>query len=316
MIVTVTPNPSLDRGVLVDRLDRGEVHRASGVRVDPGGKGVNVARALAAADHTTLAVLPTGGVEGNNLAELLAPEAVSVVEVPVEAATRSNITVVEADGTTTKINEPGNALSTDELDTLRARLGEVATRARWVVASGSLPDGCPDDYYADLVRTARAAGARVAVDSSGPALAHACDAGPDLLAPNHEELAELAGHRPVGLADVVDTARSVRAHGPGSVLVTLGEDGVLLVEKDSAWLGTSSARSVRSTVGAGDAALAGYLLAGADGPEALRSAVAYGTAAVELPGSRMPAPKDLRIEQVRVTEVDESDRLDHAVVTE
>ncbi|GAB3543392.1 1-phosphofructokinase [Actinopolyspora lacussalsi] len=310
MIVTVTPNPSLDRSVLLDRLDRGEVHRAGGVHVDPGGKGVNVARVLTAADHSAVAVLPTGGVEGNSLAELLAPEAVSVVEVPVEAATRSNLTLVEADGTTTKINEPGNALTTGELEALRTRLGEVATRARWVVASGSLPHGCPDDYYAGLVRTARGAGAKVAVDSSGAALAEACAAGPDLLAPNLAELTELAGHRPADLAEVAATARAVRSEGTGSVLVTLGEHGALLVEDESAWFGTSNARRVRSTVGAGDAALAGYLLAGGDGPEALRSAVAYGSAAVELPGSRMPTPKELRIEQVRITEVDESGRLD------
>ncbi|ASU78305.1 1-phosphofructokinase [Actinopolyspora erythraea] len=309
MIVTITPNPSLDRSVLLDRLDRGEVHRAGGVRVEPGGKGVNVARALTAADHSAVAVLPTGGVQGSSLAELLAPEAVSVVEVPVEAATRSNLTLLESDGTTTKINESGEALSVGELEALRSRLGELAARARWVVASGSLPHGCPDDYYAGLVWTARAAGAKVAVDSSGPALVEACAAGPELLAPNLAELTELAGHRPEGTAELVATARSVRADATGSVLVTLGEHGALLVEGDSAWLGTSGARAVRSTVGAGDAALAGYLLAGANGPEALRSAVAYGTAAVELPGSRMPAPKDLRPERVRITEVDDSDRL-------
>ncbi len=306
MIVTVTPNPSLDRTVLVDDLVRGSVHRTKQVRLDPGGKGVNVARTLAAAEHPTVAVLPTAGADGHCLAELLAPEGVAVVEIPVEAATRSNITLVEADGTTTKLNEPGNPLTEPELTSLRDRTAESAEGAAWVVASGSLPPGCPEDFYARLVASLRQTGARVAVDTSGPPLARACEARPDLLTPNLAELAELSGRRLTTLGDVVEVARDIRYAGVGSVLVSLGADGALLVEEGRAWHATSSTETVRSTVGAGDALLAGFLLTGAHGADGLRYAVAHGAAAVELPGSKMPAPSDLRLDSVHVTAVDET----------
>ncbi|RCW40486.1 1-phosphofructokinase [Halopolyspora algeriensis] len=306
MIVTVTPNPSLDRTVLIGELRRGAVHRAEEVRLDPGGKGVNVARTLVAADRPTTCVLPTGGTEGTCLAELLAPEAVPVVEVPVGTATRSNVTLVESDGTTTKLNEPGNALSGAEIAALEERTAELATRADWVVACGSLPAGCPEDLYGRLVRAACAAGARVAVDTSGPPLREACRARADLVTPNLAELSELA-ERPLDrLGDVVDVAGSVQREGVSTVLVSLGADGALLVEGDSAWHATGATALVRSTVGAGDALLAGFLIAGARGPAALRHAVAYGSAAVQLPGSRMPTPDDLNFEPVRVVDVDES----------
>ncbi|SDQ13572.1 1-phosphofructokinase [Actinopolyspora saharensis] len=310
MIVTVTPNPSLDRSVALGRLERGAVHRSERSLLEPGGKGVNVARALAAADHGAVALLPTGGAEGSRLAELLAPESVSVVEVPIEGTTRTNLTLLEPDGTTTKINEPGSALNRGELEGLRSRLGELAARADWVVACGSLPAGCPEDLHAALVRTSRSAGTRVAVDASGGPLAEARWARPDLIAPNLSELAELVGRELSDLAEVVSAAREVRRDDVGAVLVTLGERGAVLVEARGCWHANSRARWVRSTVGAGDAALAGFLLAGADGPEALRHAVAYGTAGVELSGSRMPSPGDLRLESVRVTEVDETRHLD------
>lgn len=306
MIVTVTPNPSLDRTVLVDELVRGAVHRSGDVRLDPGGKGVNVARTLAAADHPTVAVLPTGGAEGTALAELLEPENVSVVEIPVATATRSNLTVVETDGTTTKFNEAGNALSEFEVTELRRRAAESAAEASWVVASGSLPAGCPDDFYRHLAGVVHEAGARIAVDTSGAPLTHACRARPDLVTPNLDELAELSGRNLSTLGDVARVAREVQLDGVAAVLVSLGGDGALLVEGEGAWHATSSVNTVRSTVGAGDALLAGFLIEGGRGPEALRRAVAHGAAAVELPGSRMPAPHDVRIEAVRVAAFPES----------
>lgn len=306
MIVTVTPNPSLDRTVQVTGLVPGAVHRATGVRVEPGGKGVNVARALAAAERPTLALLPAGGSEGARLVELLDPEGVPVVEVPIAAPTRSNVAVVEADGTTSKFNEPGPLLTAEEVATLEARAVELSARAEWLVTCGSLPAGCPVDLHARLVRSARREGARVAVDASGAALLEACRAGPDLVKPNLTELSELAGRPLRQLGDVLDVAHAVRGTGVRAVLVSLGPHGALLARDDGAWHATSPVSSVRSTVGAGDAMVAGYLSAGADGPRALRAAVAYGAAAVGLAGSRMPQPKDVRTSAVCVNDVDET----------
>lgn len=304
MIVTVTPNPSLDRTVQIDRLTAGDVHRARRVHLDPGGKGVNVARALAAAGVPTLALLPSGGPEGARIAELLAPEAVPVVEVPVTAPTRSNLAVVEADGTTSKFNEPGPELTATELAALESAVADRAGRARWLVTSGSLPGGCPDDLHARVVGAARAAGARAAVDTSGIPLELACRAAPDLVKPNLAELAGLAGEPLRDLGDVLDVAHRVRAEGVGAVLVSLGKLGAVLVDGIGSWYATGVATEVRSTVGAGDAMLAGFLRASETGEAALRSAVAYGTAAVGLAGSRMPGPDDVHPRRVRVDAVD------------
>ncbi|WP_037815216.1 MULTISPECIES: 1-phosphofructokinase [unclassified Amycolatopsis] len=304
MIVTVTPNPSLDRTAQLGELRRGEVLRASRVRLDPGGKGVNVSRALAAAGSPTVALLPAGGPVGERLADLLAPEGVPVVAVPISGTTRSNITLVEADGTTTKINEPGPELSPAELAVLRQRTVELAARAEWVVCCGSVPAGVPDDFYAQLGELARDAGAKVAVDSSGAPLAAALAARPDLIKPNLDELAELAGRSLPQLGDVVQVCRGLVAEGVGAVLVSLGARGAVLVEGAETWHALGPLVAVRSTVGAGDAALAGFLHAGGTGPQALRAAVAYGTAAVAQEGSRMPAPQDVHPDQVRLLAAD------------
>lgn len=305
MIATVTPNPSLDRTVAVPTLHRGEVHRAR-ARLDPGGKGVNVARVLAVAGRPTTALLPCGGPEGARLGDLLRQERVPVAEVAVHGATRSNLTVVEADGTTTKLNESGAALTTGETRELVERAARLAEGSDWLATCGSLPTDGPDHLHADLVEAGRRAGARTAVDTSGSALARAVEARPDLVKPNHDELAELAGRPLPTLGAVLDVVHGLRGLGVGAVLVSLGADGALLVQDDGAWHAHGPAPAVLSTVGAGDALLAGFLGAGGSGPEALRSAVAHGIAAVGLPGSRMPAPDDLHTETVHVTTVDDT----------
>lgn len=300
MIVTVTPNPSLDRTIEVDHLERGAVIRALSVRVDPGGKGVNVSRALAQHGRPTVAVLPSGGAEGAQLAALLAPQLVPTVPVPVAGATRSNVTLVEPDGTTTKVNEPGAALSPAEVEALEARVEELAARASWVVGCGSLPRGVEPTFYAQLVDRARRAGARSAIDTSGPALAAVVEASPDLLKPNHEELAELLGRPLDTLGDVAGAAGELVTRGVGAVLVSLGAAGALLVDADGALHARGPAVTVRSTVGAGDSTLAGFLAAGGAGATALRVAVAFGTAAVTLPGSALPGPDDIRPDLVHL----------------
>ena len=305
MIVTLTPNPSLDRTVSIMDLQRGEVHRATSSRLDPGGKGVNISRALTAHRAPTLAVLPAGGPQGNLLAELLAEAGIEVAIVPIGGSIRANIALVEPDGTTTKINEPGPLLSGSEHDALLA--GAVATLAdqpSWLVGSGSLPPGVDEDLYAKLVRRCRDAGVNVAVDASGAALRHAVAAGPDLIKPNLEELEELVDRSLTTLREVLDAAADLVAHGVATVVVSLGGDGALLVSESVVAHAVAPVSSPLSTVGAGDALLAGYLYATGNGSgavEALCTGVAWGAAAVSLPGSRMPTPADVAGVQVSVT---------------
>lgn len=143
MIVTLTPNPSLDRTVSVARLAPGAVHRVGTSTVEPAGKGVNVARALALHEVKARAVLPVGGAEGAQLLGLLGD--LDAVTVTVAGATRSNISIVTPEGTTTKLNEPGPPISAAEVGALVAAALEVAAGAEWLVCSGSLPPGAPED---------------------------------------------------------------------------------------------------------------------------------------------------------------------------
>ncbi|BBC98563.1 1-phosphofructokinase [Streptomyces griseofuscus] len=301
MIVTVTPNPSLDRTYEVPSLDRGEVVRATGERMDPGGKGVNVSRAVAAAGRRTVAVLPLGGAPGALVAELLAAQGIEVAPVQVAGTTRSNIALAEADGVLTKINAPGPELGPEERELLLRTVRRQAHGADWIACCGSLPRGLAPSWYADLVARAHAAGVRIALDTSGPALLAALREGPDVVKPNAEELAEAVGRPLATVGDALKAAEDLRSLGAGAVLASLGADGQLLVTGASAWYGGAPVAAVRSNVGAGDASLAGFLIAGGAGPEALASAVAHGAAAVQLPGSVMPTPADLSPAAVTVT---------------
>ncbi|MFF9039582.1 1-phosphofructokinase [Streptomyces sp. NPDC014892] len=308
MILTVTPNPSLDRTYEVPSLDRGEVIRATGERMDPGGKGVNVSRAVAAAGRRTVAVLPLGGAPGALVADLLDAQGIEVARVAVAGATRSNIALAEADGVLTKINAPGPELSAAERELLLETVRAQSADASWIACCGSLPRGLAPSWYAELVARAHAAGARIALDTSGPALLAALRERPDVVKPNAEELAEAVGRPLTTVGDAVKAAEELREMGAAAVLASLGADGQLLVNASGAWFGTARVDTVRSNVGAGDSSLAGFLIAGGHGPEALASAVAHGAAAVQLPGSVMPTPADLDPAAVTVTSEVPTDR--------
>lgn len=310
MIVTLTANPSLDRTVTLDgTLLRGRVQRAVTTASEPAGKGVNVARVVLSAGRTAVAVLP--GAHDDPLVIGLRELSIPHRAVEVDGRLRVNLTIAEPDGTTTKVNEPGLPLSTEQLAALTTALEREAAGARWVVLSGSLPPGVPTSWYAELVGRLRASGAAVAVDTSGAPLLATLAAGvphlPQLIKPNGEELAELAGTVGVDLEADVDAAAAAAAalvdRGVAAVLATLGAAGAVLATADGVWVARPPVIRRVSAVGAGDSALAGYLLAdlaGADPADRLRAAVAHGAAAAALPGSTLPTPADVRPDDVRV----------------
>ncbi len=288
MIVTVTPNPSIDRTVTVEQLEIGEINRALSNRVDPGGKGVNVSRALRANGADTLAILPLGGPDGRLLAALLDDAGVPHREIDLADTTRTNVAIVDPRGVTTKVNEPGPTLDVDELHSLRRAILSSTQETDWLALCGSLPPGAPATWFADIIA---AHPGRVAVDASGVGFPEAVAAGPDLIKPNREELEELVGIRLPLLADVLDAARSVVSSGVGMVVVSLGSDGALATTAEGHWFATAAVTTPLSTVGAGDSLLAGLLHAlqsGATPEKAIASAVAWGSAAVSLPGSQVP----------------------------
>lgn len=304
MIVTVTPNPALDRTLEVPDLPRGEVVRATATRTDPGGKGLNVARALVATGHPSRVVVPVGGTSGRRLLDAAHDAGLDTVAVDIAAEVRTNLSLVEPDGRVTKINEPGPHLTAAEVAALRAATLQAVEGATWLASCGSLPPGVPTDAHAQLVADGHAAGVRVAVDASGAALVAALAAGPDLIKPNVHELAELVGHPVRTVGEVADAAAKIVARGVDTVVVSLGADGAVLVDGDSRWHATNPAIVVRSAVGAGDALVAGLLAAGGRGPTALRSGVAYGAGAAALPGTQFPTSAQLRLDEVQVHDLD------------
>ncbi|MFE5671042.1 1-phosphofructokinase family hexose kinase [Agromyces sp. NPDC056523] len=300
MIVTLTVNPSLDRTVELEHaLERGEVQRMARNVEEPGGKGVNVTRALVAAGAASIAVLP--GRADDPLVIALASAGVPVATVPIAARLRSNVTITEPDGVTTKLNELGPELTEAEQRALIAAVVAQAADASWLVLAGSLPPSLTPDFYVRVVREARAAGvaARIAVDTSGGPLAALVDSGEpvDLIKPNGEELAELAGEPDADALEsdperVAEVAATLVPRGIRSALVTLGSKGAVLVGEGRGWFAPAPRIVPRSTVGAGDSSLAGFLLAVTEGaaPErALAQAVAHGAAAASLPGSAVPS---------------------------
>jgi len=300
MIITLTPNPSLDRTIeLASPLARGEVQRALAAHQEPGGKGVNICRALEASGVKSLAVLP--GDPQDPVLVALRAQGIPHLGLPIGATLRSNVAITEPDGTTTKVNEPGPELTQAHRAALIELVIEAADGARWLVLAGSLPPGLPVDFYADITVELRrrygTAAPKVAIDSSGAPLAAALAALPDLLKPNAEELAELTGRSDADSLEgnpllAAEAARTLVTAGVGAVLATLGSKGALLVTAEGSWFAESPPIVARSTVGAGDSALAGYLLrhlTGASAPECLRQATAHGAAAASMPGSTVPA---------------------------
>jgi 1-phosphofructokinase len=206
-------------------------------------------------------------------------------QVPISGEVRSNVSLVEPDGVVTKVNEPGPELGPAELQALVDAVVQNLQTAEWLACCGSLPPGAPVDIYAQLTRRAHEAGARVAVDTSGQPLAAALNARPDLVKPNADELAELVGTPLHTYGDVVDAADEVRRRGAGAVLASLGADGAILVDEVGATHSWCSVATVVSTVGAGDATLAGFLAGGADRATRIRTALQWGAAAVQHEGT-------------------------------
>ena len=312
MIVTVTLNPSLDRTIEVDVFERGAILRIAEPVLEAGGKGVNVTRALAANGVGSIAVLPVGGSEGAELARLMDAAAVAARYVPVAGRTRSNITVCEADGTVTKLNEPGTKLSSSELMAITAATSSAVSAGDWVVISGSVPPEFSSEQLLALTESLNGRDVNIAIDTSGDALVASLAARPRLIKPNRAELAEVAGKSLDSISEVIDAAKGVRDRGVEIVLVSLGADGAVLVGPAGVIVGESRVAHPRSTVGAGDCFLAGFLskfsVDETDVDAALLEALAWGAAAASLPGTSVPGPGDIDYSNVQLVWQPDLDR--------
>lgn len=297
MILTVTPNPALDLTWRVDRLVEGGTHRADAGAARAGGKGLNVARVAHAEGADVLAITTSGGRVGEEFAAELHASGLPHALVPVAGDTRRSIAVVdETLGDTTIINERGVNPADTEWAALLAEVVERLPSAGVLVVSGSVPPGAPDSLIPMLIAVGKDAGVPVVVDTSGPALLRAADAGAAVLKPNAAELVEATG-----IADPVEGARSLIARGTELVLLSLGADGMLAVTASDLVLARLDEPLAGNPTGAGDAGVAACAVlyaAGVRDPEQiLRRATAWSAAAVLMPLAGDISPRWTELEQ-------------------
>ncbi|MFE7583833.1 1-phosphofructokinase family hexose kinase [Streptomyces gardneri] len=303
MILTVTLNTALDLTYRVPALTPHATHRVTQVIERPGGKGLNVARVLAALGHETVATGFAGGATGAMLRDLLATTPVRDELVTTAGPTRRTVAVVDTTtGDTTQLNEPGPAITPAEWAGFRTRFTELLDGARAVALCGSLPPGIHVGAYAELIRLARAAAVPVLLDTSGEPLRRGIAARPDLVKPNADELAQLTGSREPHRA-----TRDARRRGAHAVISSLGPEGLLAATPEGLWRAAPPAPVKGNPTGAGDSAVAG-LLSGlvdeAPWPERLTRAVALSAATVLSPvaGEYDPSAYEDLLPRVKVTE--------------
>jgi 6-phosphofructokinase 2 len=305
-ILTLTPNPALDVATAIDRVVPDHKLRCGPALMHPGGGGINVARVAHRLGGDVLALYPAGGVNGQALRGLLETEGVPQRCVDIAGDTRESFAVHETGtGHDYRFVLPGPTLQPAEwqacLDAFDAIIATPPT-PRYVVLSGSLPQGVPTDAYARVARAAQARGGRVVLDSSGPALAAALQAGVYLVKPSLRELQGLSGHELPGRAEQLAACRQLIATGQAQlVALSLGADGAMLVSADQAWHAPGLRVPVASAIGAGDSLVGGMVWAldqqlgdeALDLVAALRTGLAASAAALRSPGTALADPADV-----------------------
>jgi 6-phosphofructokinase 2 len=309
-IVTLTINPAVDIFVNVAHVVPTSKLRCSAPKRDPGGGGINVARVAHRLGADVAAVYPVGGAIGQLLLRLLGREGIESIVTPSHVETRENFTAYEEEtGQQYRFVLPGSTLHPAEWKAVLDKLATLRDRPRFVVASGSVPPGVPEDIYAKVARLAHDLGARMVVDTTGPALCAALREGVALMKPNLHELSEFIGAPLDTDATRLDACRKLIDEGNVEmVALTLGEDGAMLVTKERALRAKPMHIEVTSAVGAGDSFLGGLVASLAkedDLAQAFRVAVAAASAAVMSPGTELSRESDVvrLIPQVEIEEV-------------
>jgi 6-phosphofructokinase 2 len=297
-IVTLTPNPAIDVWTSVARVVPTRKLRCSAQRRDPGGGGINVARVVKRLGGDVTAIYPAGGATGELLRRLVAREQISDLTIPAVEETREDFTVFETDSDKEyRFVLPGPPRSEREWAGCLDLLASASRNARYVVGSGTLPPGVPDDFYARAGRIAKAAGAKMVIDASGPPFAAAVSEAVYLIKPNLDEFSEFTGKPLAHRKACVAAARELVATGKVEVVtLTLGHHGALLVTREGAWFAPPLPITAVSAVGAGDSFLGGMvfaLAAGRSPVDAFRTAVAAGSAALLHAGTELCRAEDI-----------------------
>lgn len=311
MIITVTLTPALDKTVVLPFFAVNKVNRVESLRLDAGGKGINVSKVACALGIDSLATGILGGGTGEFIRRSLDEMHIPNDFVFVEQDTRTNLKIIDPEErTNTDVNEPGAKVSADVLEQVlekalrRARVNDI------VVLAGKAPPGAPDSLFADWITRLKAKGIQVFLDADAELLTHGAAALPALIKPNDEELARLTGRRLNGMIDIVKAARDLSDSGIQTVAVSLGGEGAVFVRGRRVLRGHGLKVPVQSTVGAGDAMMAAFCCGAAQNEDfetTCRRAIAVSAAAVMLPGTQAPdkAAVDALIPQVRIEPIND-----------
>jgi 6-phosphofructokinase 2 len=291
-IVTLTMNPTIDKCSSVDHVVPERKLRCADPIYEPGGGGINVSRAIRNLGGESMAFYPAGGRNGEKLKDLLDEDGINHSPQPIKGQTRENLSVYEnSTGQQYRFGMPGPTFEEGEWLHALERVAELSPPPGYLVASGSLPPGAPEDFYARLARKARRMGVRVVLDTSGPALGRGVEEGVFLIKPNMRELQDLMGEEYESEAQQEQWARElVSAKRCEVVVVSLGAGGAVGVWEDGSIRMRAPTVRIRSKVGAGDSMVGGMVLAlsrDMDLPDVVRFGMAAGAAAVMTPGTEL-----------------------------
>ncbi|MFH0768698.1 MAG: 1-phosphofructokinase [Chloroflexota bacterium] len=309
MIATITVNPSLDEDIFVDGLVLDEANRWVKLRNYPGGKGINVSRAVHEMGGLTVAYGFIGGPVGRAVEILLDEEGVLVSFTPITQETRTNVIITDTRASQqTRIDAPGPRISKRELERFLKKLGQIVPSPDLEVAGGSVPPGVPVSIYYDIVMEAKDRDARTILDAEGQWLEEGIKAKPYLIKPNVHEIEELLGKVLPTEETIIEAAFGLVQMGIEIVVISRGKDGIIAAIKGHLFKAVPPVVKTRSTVGAGDCTIAGLALKLAYGKpliEACQLAVAMGTAAVLTPGTALCHRADVErlLPQVKVSEL-------------
>ena len=300
MIITVTLNPAIDKTVTISNFKTGEVNRIETLRSDVGGKGINVSKCLKELGCESMAAAFWGGDAGRSGEAQLLESGVQSLPVFIEETTRSNMKIIDPEqGKNTDINEPGPQIKPEEMEELIQKLDEKLTQGDILVLAGSIPKGINTDIYKTLTTRYKEKGVKVFLDADGTSLAEGLSAAPYLIKPNIDELSRLAGEKITDIRGILKTIKPLIQQGIEKIIVSMGAQGAVFIQKGRIFIASSIDVPVLSTVGAGDSMVAALVYGEEKGLTEIQTyklAIAMGAASVMCSGTQ--APKAATVESL------------------
>lgn len=297
LIITLTINPAIDRTIITDRLvfeDRTYILESG---ESAGGRGINASRVIHSFGGRTLALATAGGSTGNRLEEYLRGAGFAFELVPIKSEIRTNLAITDLQGLTIKLNELGPRIEPDEVKRVEETVGRHLPGAAWLMLCGSLPPGVPPDFYARLIRMAHQHSVKTLLDTDGDALREGTRARPTVVTPNQQEAERLLDQPIVTRSNALSAVVRIRQMGPELAVLSLGSRGAVFASDRQLLEVLPPPVEAVCPIGAGDALAAALVWAldqGYEPQEAVRWAVAAGTASARLPGIRFASLEDTR----------------------